>query len=319
MKKIALYSAGIGGASLIILMGSASILGDIEEIRKSLSVIISLAMIAFSLLLYCIHLLKHYQNRAWHHGLLLLHAGLLIALVAEGGDYFYSNKGLLFAREGMATSFYYDKNDTPVALSFSIFCENFKTELYPESLKVSSYRAILNLTEGDQSNTLELYVNQPLTYKDVTLHLQNTGIEPGDDAYIDLTVTENGTSDRYQTMIDAPLSLPSGTILYIRDFSPSLAYKDGIFYTSDFSTMSNPAYFVELFRPGEPPLEQWILTQNSDTHQLGGLHLTIHDFYGIEYVVISIVHHSLQWLTYLGLALVVIGIMILMRRKLHVL
>lgn len=208
--------------------------------------------------------------------------------------------------EGKTTSYYIDKYDRDKPLPFHVTLQDFNLKIYDGTARPSDFSSRIAITLPDGKVEFStINVNNPLTTPYGTVYQKACGVEVQNDSLIVLDVQDRGINQHYDFRLGETVRLPSGRLLTVVDFSPSLGYKDGQFFTLTDELMSNPAYLTVLSQ-GMTDTSKWILGRTNALF-VDDLILTFKDFQGVEYSVLEFVHSPFQNGVYAGFLLVVLG------------
>jgi hypothetical protein len=319
MKKAALW-IGIFGAAVLaaaegvsgFLKTDAPVVG-IASAAGACALLLSLAMYSAALA----RALLGGRGGRTAAALLALHTGLFCAVCGLLLDEIAGEKGFVYIREGTSAQSYFDDGGKEHRLGFPVFCRNFSLSVYPGTLRVKSYRS--DLLFGAEKTPGTVRVNEPFSYGGFDFYQQSYGIEPGPAYRIEVTVSAGGKSERLSVRPGERAEaegLPSFEVL---DFSPTLAFaKDGSPVTLNADAMLNPAYLVHA-ESAEGEVTRWMIPAQPETLDALGAHFDFHDFWGIEYTVLSAVRAPFAPLFEAGAALAAAGaaLWLFFRRRTH--
>lgn len=318
LRKLALLLAAAGGGLFVAVMAAATFFRRSEALGSSPLAAAGAVVLGASLALYLAALIL---ERSWSagrlrfSGLAALHAGLLAVIAGFLLNEVWGEKGFVYIREDGSAQTYVDDEGRDQPLPFPIRCTDFRLTVYPGTLRPSSYESDLIFGEGEEKKIIRLSINQPAVYGGYEFYQQDYGIEPGTNPRIEAQVQIGSEKLPLVMHIGEAQVLPDGRRLAIVDFSPALAFKNGQAVTLSNDAMLRPGYLAELVdprRPEEPKL-QWVLPSDPLSASIDDLQLSIVDFHGIEYTVLSLARRPFDVLCYVGFALCGIGMLLMMR------
>ncbi|MGB3209957.1 MAG: cytochrome c biogenesis protein ResB [Desulforhopalus sp.] len=140
----------------------------------------------------CLYL---HEKGAWSRaGAYIVHVSILLIICGALVGSFFGYKAFVMVPEGTAESSVHEsgKGHEEIPLGFDVFCQNFKTDYYPNGTP-KEYSSDLIITEsGKKVLDKTITVNDPLKYKGVTFF--QSSYQPIDNEY-KLVVTKTASSD----------------------------------------------------------------------------------------------------------------------------
>lgn len=155
----------------------------------------------------CLYL---HEKGAWSRaGAYIVHVSILLIVCGALIGSFWGYKAFVMVPEGSAESSVYDSGDghEVIALGFDVFCQNFKTDYYPNGTP-KEYSSELIITEsGKKVLGKTITVNDPLKHKGVTFF--QSSYQAIDNEYkliVSKTASSDSTKQRSKTFYLNPFS-----------------------------------------------------------------------------------------------------------------
>ncbi len=241
-----------------------------------------------------------------HLSIILIFIGAIIGMRFGFGGY-------LNLVEGRTSDVAYKSPTETIPLGFTVKCNWYNTEYYPESDTPREFESeLVILEDGKEVLTKVIEVNDPLTYKGITFFQSSYGMLPDAEGYFILDITpDSGQTQRLWLRYGDTFEIPgSGIKGRIADFSPALTRDretgELITYTKN---MVNPAVAIDFEEPGSGKFTGWILKRYPSTGILPGGHsIKFIDYWGVEYTGLQVSKDPGVWLIYLASVLMTIGL-----------
>ena len=137
-----------------------------------------------------------HEKGAWSRtGAYIVHTSILLIILGALVGKFFGYKGFVMVPEGTSKSSVHQRGagHEEIPLGFEVYCQNFKTDYYPNG-SPKEYKSDLNILEaGNPVLSKSITVNDPLKYKGVTFF--QSSYQAIDNEY-KLVVTKSGNSDK---------------------------------------------------------------------------------------------------------------------------
>ena len=281
---------------------------EADVVYDSVPFIVLWVLFSISLFSYIVQVIRRPHKRLYQWGLIVMHSGILIVLIAVTSNRFSGLEGTIYLLEGMQQNVYLSPDETAEDLGFTVKCNNFTVEYYDNSTRVKSNKTLLTVIDDGNELTVEIDVNRPLTYKGITFYQNSYGFYPNSDGHMIFSALLNGISHEYQTYFNEEIKIDEETTVKIVDFSPALAFTpEGTFYNYSEEAMLNPAAFFEINRSGDQFL-QWVLMREPESGMIDkDFTLVFDDFWGVEYTALSVSKKPFSILVYIGFIVITAG------------
>lgn len=148
------------------------------------------------------------KGRFSHFGVYLTHLSVLLILVGGMVGSFFGFEGFVNIPEGSSVdSAFQRRSGHPIPLGFSVRCEKFTVDFYPNGTP-KEYRSEISFLDGGRvAQTGSLVVNHPITFRGITFYQASYGTLAGDR----LTLLIRGKGGE-ETLVEAqrgrPFELP---------------------------------------------------------------------------------------------------------------
>lgn len=137
-----------------------------------------------------------HERGAWSRtGAYIVHASILLIILGALVGKYFGYKGFVMVPEGTSKSSVYQRGagHEEIPLGFEVYCQNFKTDYYPNG-SPKEYKSDLQVLEaGTPVLSKSITVNDPLKYKGVTFF--QSSYQAIDNEY-KLVVTKSGNSNK---------------------------------------------------------------------------------------------------------------------------
>jgi cytochrome c biogenesis protein len=155
----------------------------------------------------CLYL---HEKGAWSRaGAYIVHVSILLIVCGALIGSFWGYKAFVMVPEGSAESSVYDSGDghEVIALGFDVFCQNFKTDYYPNGTPKEYSSDLIIKESGKKVLGKTITVNDPLKYKGVTFF--QSSYQAIDNEYkliVSKTASSDTTKQRSKTFYLNPFS-----------------------------------------------------------------------------------------------------------------
>jgi len=304
----------ICGALLCLLAAASSFINYSKAhiIYDSALFILLWVLFSLSLTLYLVRLLRRRKD-LYQYSLIILHSGILIVLIGVTANRIGGFDGIIYLLEGRPQTVFLYYDDTEGELGFTVRCDDFKAEYYENSTRAKTYKTLLTVIDGDNTlSSTEINVNRSFTYKGVSFYQNSFGIYPNPDGRLLFASVLNGIRQEHRVIFNEEIELDEETTVKIVDFSPALAFKnDGTYYTFSKEVMYNPAAFFEINRLGDI-FFQWVTVRKPASGVIDDdFSLIFHDFWGVEYTVLSVAKKPFTFVLYIGFVFIAAGFVLI--------
>ncbi len=243
-----------------------------------------------------------------HLSIILIFIGAIIGIK-------FGFKGYLNLPEGRSSDRAYKSPTEPIPLGFTIKCNWYDTEYYPEIDTPREFSSeLVILEDGKEIVKKVIEVNDPLKYKGITFFQSSYGMMPEAVGFFVLDITPaGGQEQRIWVRFGDTFKIPGAEIKgTVRDFSTALT-RDR--YTGKLTTYSenmvNPALSIEFEEPGKEKYTGWILKRYPETGVLQGGHtVKFADYWGVEYTGLQVSKDPGVWFIYLASIIMTLGLYI---------
>ncbi len=183
------------------------------------------------------------KGRFGRLGFYLLHASLIVIFIGGLLGFYRGFKGYLSIEEGQSAAAAVTRSETVVDLGFSVRCDDFSVSFHANG-RPKEYRSVLSIMEKGRTVVAErpVIVNDPLTYKGVTLYQSSYG-----EAAYSFAVRDRKTGAEQTVVVGRgeQATLPNGDRMTVME---SLAEVRG--HAED---LSGPAAHVVVIAEHAPP------------------------------------------------------------------
>ncbi len=160
-------------------------------------------------------------------GVYAVHLSVLLLMIGALMGSIFGFEGQMNVPVGEARRQFSVKNENrPRELSFAIRCDDFSVSHY-SSGRPKEYRSDITLIENNEViKEHKLRVNDPLSYRGISIYQSTYGKIPGERITIVLTDSETGESYEKKVSMREAIELPDGKgELIIEDYSNSFAFR----------------------------------------------------------------------------------------------
>lgn len=139
------------------------------------------------------HLFLHEQGAWTRAGAYIVHLSILLIIAGALVGKYFGYDGFVMVPEGSSESSVHQqgKGHATIPLGFELFCQNFKTEYYPNGSPKEYRSDLVVLESGGEALSKSITVNDPLRYKGISFF--QSSYRPIDNEY-KLLVTRRGNS-----------------------------------------------------------------------------------------------------------------------------
>ncbi|HAA01782.1 MAG TPA: hypothetical protein DCE18_00250 [Syntrophobacteraceae bacterium] len=228
----------------------------------------------------------------------LVHFSVLLILVGALIGSLLGFKGMMNVAEGESASMVEIPGTTrTLSLPFEVRCDRFEVSFY-ETGAPMEYRSDLSILEdGKVALQRPIYVNDPLTYKGITLYQASYGAMPVS-AEVEFTDRDTGQATRLSMSYRTPVVFPGTPYqVAIMDYREKLGEL-------------GPALAIALFQEGHDPVGSWILARMPSFHgnRLRGYQVKVIDFQQTQYTGLQVKKDPGVWVVWSGFVLLTLTI-----------
>ncbi|MGA1839969.1 MAG: cytochrome c biogenesis protein ResB [bacterium] len=253
----------------------------------------------------------------------LTHISILIILLGGIISAATGVKGYLQITEGASADNFYEYGSKKVyALDFTVRCDKFEIEYYPNTMRPKDYRSHLTiLDEGKEMLSKVIEVNQPLTYKGMTLYQSSYG---EDTQFGELLIEVKPMDPKSDKPVQNFRVSPGGNfeftgvdgkkrqvkaVRFLPDFG--MDSNGHVFSKSD--QMRNPAVQLMITKEGEEPFLVWGFSF-PDFHMIkkGQYIYTFKDYKGKMYTGLQVGKDPGVWIVWIGCILLMLGVILVL-------
>lgn len=228
-----------------------------------------------------------------HLSILIIFAG---AIIGNGFGY----KAFVNIVEGDSTDVVWPRGgDEPIELGFTVVCEDFWVEYYPDRRPKDYFSELVVVEDGQEVMRKTIEVNHPLTYKGITFYQSSFG--PAGDPTFELKVTERGTGEEQTLSVrqGQPSKLSGGSSLRV------------VGYAENFQGLGGAAR-VEIIPESGKRRVLTVLREHPDfdVRRGGEYILSLVDVDQKQYTGLQVAKDPGVWVVWIGCILLVIGCMV---------
>ncbi|GAB4167513.1 MAG: cytochrome c biogenesis protein ResB [Geothermobacteraceae bacterium] len=246
------------------------------------------------------------QKMAWSRfGVYVVHASILVIFAGALMGAFWGYKAFVNIPEGSSSDKVWPRNSNqPIELGFTVRCDRFDVEFYPNSRRPREFVSdLVVLEDGKEVLKKTIEVNDPLTYKGITFYQSSYG--PMGNPLFHFKVRERATGETVEVKVrqGEPAALPGGAAFRVADF------------TEQFQNFGAAAR-IELLpgmthdhKPGERHPSFVVLKNFPDFDaQRGGKYIfSLLDFKQRYYTGLQVAKDPGVWVVWLGCFMMVVG------------
>ena len=198
-------------------------------------------------------------------------------------------------------------------LDFAIRCDDFEVTFYEGSQRPKAFTSRLTIIDGgSEVKQKSIVVNDPLTYKGVTIYQSSYGYAPDQGQAVLEVVPASGAGQAKRYTIGVGDRLPLGDEGYelaVRRFVPDFSMGQSGEVVSRSQEPKNPAVQIALIKDGAPLEEKWIFANYPDFHgaQKGPYKFTFLNFSAREYTGLQLTRDPGVWVVWAGCFLLCLG------------
>ena len=254
----------------------------------------------------------------------LTHVSILIILLGGIISAATGIKGYLQILEGESSDRFLEyPTNKPHNFGFTVRCDRFEIEYYPQTSRPKDYRSYLTIIDqGREASSKVIEVNQPLSYKGITLYQSSYGEDPRsgeliievkpvdknpDEPTMEFRVKPNESFDF--TGSDAQKRQVK-VVRFLPDFAMDSQGK--AFSKSD--QMKNPAVQLMVTKEGEESFAVWSFQMFPDFQMIkkGQYLYTMKGYKGKMYTGLQVGKDPGVWIVWLGCILLMIGVVLVL-------
>jgi cytochrome c biogenesis protein len=228
----------------------------------------------------------------------LIHFSVLVVLIGALAGSLLGFKGMMLINERDASNeVSVEGGHQTIKLPFQIRCDAFEVSFYDTGAP-KEYRSDLTiLDQGKETLKQAIRVNDPLTYKGVTIYQASYGATLSR-AEVEFTDRDTGKSQKLVLPFREPVSLP-GTPYQVE----LVEYRENI---RDLG----PALGLSFGREGQESSGSWILAKVPDFHgnRFQNFRIKVLDMEQIHYTGLQIKDDPGVWVVWIGFSLLLISI-----------
>jgi cytochrome c biogenesis protein len=232
-------------------------------------------------------------------GVYFVHLGVLLILGGAFMGSVFGFRGFVTIPEGGTVDrIFVGAKHRVLPLGFAIRCEKFTVDFY-ETGAPKEFRSEVSIIEqGDVVQQAAILVNDPLTFKGITLYQATYGSEPSD---IILRVKDLTTGARRR------LEVPFRETIMIPGTTDRLVVMD---YAENVGN-HGPALFIAAAREHQQPASAWILVKQPEFHgnRIGDLAITVETLQNSFYTGLQVKKDPGIWVIYLGFSLMLLSML----------
>ena len=232
------------------------------------------------------------------------HLSVLIIFIGALIGSFIGFKGYVNIFEGEAVSQLGTRAGDVKSLNFSVKCNSFKAEFYPNGAP-KDYRSDLSIIkDGKEVMKKTIRVNDPLTFEGVTLYQSSYGALP-DQVTIDVLNKDGSPMVTLVAPFGIKVAIPG-----MADKIEAADYQEH-FHLPDGSE-GGPALGVNIYPEKANPSGIWLLTDHPDydKRRRSDYYLRVNDLKLKKYTGLQVNKDPGEWAVWLGCVLLIMGIMV---------
>ena len=231
------------------------------------------------------------------------HLSVLMIFIGALIGSFIGFKGYVNIYEGETISRFGTRAGDVKNLNFSVKCNSFKAEFYPNGAP-KDYRSDLSIIkDGKEVMKKTIRVNDPLTFEGVTFYQSSYGALP---AQVTIDVLNKDESPK------VTLVAPFGIKVDIPGMADKIEAADyqEHFHLPDGSE-GGPALGINIYPEKASPSGIWLLMDNPnyDKMRRGDYYLRVNDLKLNKYTGLQVNKDPGEWVVWLGCVLLIMGIM----------
>jgi cytochrome c biogenesis protein len=254
----------------------------------------------------------------------LTHLSILIILFGGIISAATGIKGFLQITEGESADNFYEYASKKVyALDFTVRCDKFEIEYYPNTLRPKDYKSYLTIVdEGKEILNKVIEVNKPLQYKGMTLYQSSYGEDTQFGELIIRVKPMNSQSD------ESPQEFrvrPGGNFEFtgadgekrevkVLQFLPDFAMDSKGKAFSKSNQMKNPAIKLMVTKEEEEPFALWSFQAfpNFQMIKKGEYIYTLKGYKGKMYTGLQVGKDPGVWIVWVGCILLMLGVILVL-------
>ncbi len=252
------------------------------------------------------------------------HISILIILFGAILTSIFGIKGYIQIIEGESSDKFYEYNSNRIRdLGFTVKCEKFEMELYPDSMRPKDYKSsLIILDKGKEILKKVIEVNKPLTYKGMTLYQSSYGEDTSSGTFIlDVKPIDPNLKEpirEFRIRLNEEFEFAGGDgkkrRVSITKFFPDFMINEQREAFSRSNQLNNPAIRLIVSKEGEEPFQIWSFLRFSDPHMMrrGDYFYTFKDYQSRMYTGLQVGSNPWVWIVWIGSIFLVLGVTLLL-------
>ncbi|MEI6126320.1 MAG: cytochrome c biogenesis protein ResB, partial [Pseudomonadota bacterium] len=201
----------------------------------------------------------------------ITHLGLLVIIFSSlSGNLGYQGYMQLF--EGETSDIVHLREGKGVEkLDFSVRCDKFDLEFYPDSERPKAYKSALAIIEnGKEVKKKVIVVNDPLVYRGIFFYQSSYGADMrgGGEVILRVSSNDNPQGREYRASPGKSFRIEnSDAEVWLDDFVPDFAMNEQGKPFSRSDQPRNPAVSLRVLRSGKETQRSWVFKNYPDFHK----------------------------------------------------
>ncbi|MGA1868556.1 MAG: cytochrome c biogenesis protein ResB [bacterium] len=254
----------------------------------------------------------------------LTHISIILIFIGGIIGAIQGEKGFIQLPEGEMRSAYQTFYSNTIGnLGFTIRCDDFHIEYYPNSRQPKDYRSKLTIIENNQEILTKIIeVNKPLSYKGYKFYQSSYGQDmQSGNLYIEVQPKDPEKQEPVQKFVVSP----GGTFQFkgsdgiqrsvrVAQFLPDFGMNQNRQKISKSDRLNNPAINIIVTPENQPPYSLWSFQNYPGVHmsKTGDYIFTLKGYQGKEYTGLQVAKDPGVPVVWAGCIILIIGILFLL-------
>jgi len=241
----------------------------------------------------------------------IVHASLLLIFFGTVVDGIWGWGGTLNLNEGQSSNTVELRDGTTRTLPFSIRCDAAGQENYKDGSPKKWWSKLAVVREGQDVQTKEIVVNDPLFYSGVRFYQSSYGQNGKVEKLLFVATPSKGSGEKRELglAVNETVPLDADTTVRFAEFFPDYAVQDGRVYRKSNDLENPAAHLVVTSKSSGEDFDVWFpeiegIADNSKApYLLEATDLNMGHFTGLQ-----VSHEPGQWGVWAGVVLMVVGL-----------